>query len=78
MQVLPPESSQQDVYVAAVKDVVEDVMAGYNGTVMAYGQTGTLANDATGRHTRSTSLTRHPQVLARRTRWATSSPTQSG
>jgi len=28
------------VYNSAVKDVVEDVMKGFNGTVMAYGQTG--------------------------------------
>jgi hypothetical protein len=32
-QVLGPNSTQQDVYMAGVKDVVEDVLKGYNGTV---------------------------------------------
>ncbi|GAB4821469.1 hypothetical protein N2152v2_008515 [Parachlorella kessleri] len=39
-KVLGPSSSQSDVYQAAVKPIVEDVLNGYNGTVMAYGQTG--------------------------------------
>ncbi|RMZ57100.1 hypothetical protein APUTEX25_002332 [Auxenochlorella protothecoides] len=39
-EVLPPSASQADVYAAAVRPIVEDVLAGYNGTVMAYGQTG--------------------------------------
>ena len=38
---LPPSASQSDVYQAAVRPIVEDVLRGYNGTVMAYGQTGT-------------------------------------
>ena len=38
MQVLGPEASQEDVYEAAVRPIVEDVMRGYNGTIMAYGQ----------------------------------------
>eukprot|EP00887_Chlorella_sp_A99_P003331 scaffold26.g3331.t1 len=38
--VLPPGATQSDVYQAAVRPIVEDVLAGYNGTVMAYGQTG--------------------------------------
>lgn len=29
----------QDVYVNSAKDVVESAMAGYNGTLFAYGQT---------------------------------------
>lgn len=41
-EVLRPDASQADVYEAAVAPVVEDVMHGYNGTVMAYGQTGAL------------------------------------
>ena len=40
MQILPEESTQADVYQSAVSSVVEDVMRGYNGTIMAYGQTG--------------------------------------
>lgn len=39
-KVLETDASQQDVFNAAVKDVVDDVLKGYNGTVMAYGQTG--------------------------------------
>eukprot|EP00899_Mesostigma_viride_P014683 jgi/Mesvir1/23215/Mv22674-RA.2 len=38
--VLPPSCTQGDVYLHAAKPVVEDVLQGYNGTVMAYGQTG--------------------------------------
>ncbi len=40
MQVLEPTATQQDVFNAGVKDVVDDILMGYNGTVMAYGQTG--------------------------------------
>ena len=40
LQVLDETAAQADVYNAAVKPIVEDVMAGYNGTIMAYGQTG--------------------------------------
>lgn len=42
-EVLRPAASQADVYEAAVAPVVDDVMHGYNGTVMAYGQTGALS-----------------------------------
>jgi hypothetical protein len=38
--VLPETASQVDVYTAAVEPIVEDVLNGYNGTIMAYGQTG--------------------------------------
>ena len=38
VQVLGPEATQEDVYEAAVRPIVEDVMRGYNGTIMAYGQ----------------------------------------
>eukprot|EP00271_Cylindrocystis_brebissonii_P005282 TRINITY_DN1725_c0_g1_i1.p1 TRINITY_DN1725_c0_g1~~TRINITY_DN1725_c0_g1_i1.p1 ORF type:complete len:749 (-),score=129.47 TRINITY_DN1725_c0_g1_i1:469-2715(-) len=38
--VLPPSASQGDVYGVAARPVVADVLNGYNGTVMAYGQTG--------------------------------------
>ncbi len=40
MQVLGPGASQLDVYTRAVRPVVDDVLAGYNGAVLAYGQTG--------------------------------------
>ncbi|CAG9460470.1 unnamed protein product [Pedinophyceae sp. YPF-701] len=39
-KVLPTTASQMDVYDVAGRPVVEDVLMGYNGTIMAYGQTG--------------------------------------
>ncbi|MEW5313230.1 MAG: hypothetical protein WDW38_004816 [Sanguina aurantia] len=39
-KVLGPEATQHDMYACGVKDVIADVLQGYNGTVMAYGQTG--------------------------------------
>lgn len=38
--ILSPRSTQQDVYNEAVRPIVDDVLLGYNGSVMAYGQTG--------------------------------------
>mmetsp|Transcript_384 Transcript_384/g.449 ORF Transcript_384/g.449 Transcript_384/m.449 type:complete len:794 (+) Transcript_384:369-2750(+) len=35
------EDSQQDVYDVVARPIVEDVLKGYNGAIMAYGQTGT-------------------------------------
>ncbi|KAG6579453.1 Kinesin-like protein KIN-UA, partial [Cucurbita argyrosperma subsp. sororia] len=40
-EVLTEFASQKRVYEAVVKPVVESVLDGYNGTIMAYGQTGT-------------------------------------
>ncbi|BDA45755.1 probable Kinesin heavy chain at N-terminal half [Coccomyxa sp. Obi] len=39
-KVLREDASQADVFHAAVQPIVGDVMNGYNGTIMAYGQTG--------------------------------------
>jgi kinesin family protein 3/17 len=39
--VFPQGSSQESVYVVAVSQIVDFVLQGYNGTVFAYGQTGT-------------------------------------
>ena len=39
-KVLEATATQQDVFNSSVKDVVDDILQGYNGTVMAYGQTG--------------------------------------
>lgn len=36
-----PESKQSDVYQSVVAPLIEEVLAGYNCTVFAYGQTGT-------------------------------------
>lgn len=38
---LPPESTQVDVYERVAAHIVRDVLQGYNGTIFAYGQTGT-------------------------------------
>lgn len=45
-EVLRQHSTQGDVYAAAVEPVVADVLNGYNGTVMAYGQTGAPSHHA--------------------------------
>ncbi|KAG7467332.1 hypothetical protein MATL_G00152230 [Megalops atlanticus] len=38
-RVLPPNTGQEQVYNACAKQIVKDVLAGYNGTIFAYGQT---------------------------------------
>jgi len=38
--VFPPHTSQEFFYENSCKDVVDDVLKGYNGTIFAYGQTG--------------------------------------
>lgn len=38
--VYPQQSTQQEIYQEAVSPMVEEVIAGYNVTIMAYGQTG--------------------------------------
>ncbi|CAL5050709.1 unnamed protein product [Urochloa decumbens] len=48
-EVLTEFSSQKRVYEVVAKPVVESVMEGYNGTVMAYGQTGTGKTFTLGR-----------------------------
>ena len=42
---LPEDASQADVYQAAVRSIVDDVMQGFNGTVMAYGQVSLITID---------------------------------
>lgn len=39
-EVFRPGASQQDVYAKTAKDMVSEVLKGYNCTVFAYGQTG--------------------------------------
>eukprot|EP00767_Chilomastix_cuspidata_P004389 gnl/Chilomastix_cuspidata/4525.p1 GENE.gnl/Chilomastix_cuspidata/4525~~gnl/Chilomastix_cuspidata/4525.p1 ORF type:complete len:1009 (+),score=326.73 gnl/Chilomastix_cuspidata/4525:178-3027(+) len=39
--VFGPSTKQVEVFDMAARDIVEDVMRGYNGTLLAYGQTGT-------------------------------------
>ncbi|KAK6929165.1 Kinesin motor domain [Dillenia turbinata] len=48
-EVFPESASQKRVYEAVAKPVVESVLDGYNGTVMAYGQTGTGKTYTIGR-----------------------------
>ena len=38
VQVLPSAALQTEVYEAAASDIVDDVLNGFNGTIMAYGQ----------------------------------------
>ena len=38
---LLPSSKQQDIYDETVHDLVDSVLEGFNGTIFAYGQTGT-------------------------------------
>jgi kinesin family member 5 len=38
-KVFKPGCNQESVYKATAKDIVEDVLSGYNGTIFAYGQT---------------------------------------
>jgi len=38
-KVLKPNVTQEQVYNAAARDIVKDVLMGYNGTIFAYGQT---------------------------------------
>merc|ERR1719392_133505 len=38
-KVLKPNITQEQVYLAAAKSIVKDVLCGYNGTIFAYGQT---------------------------------------
>ncbi|PIO74730.1 kinesin motor domain protein [Teladorsagia circumcincta] len=39
--VFPPDCDQMRVYNVAARPIVENVLKGYNGTIFAYGQTGT-------------------------------------
>nr|AMS24206.1 armadillo repeat-containing kinesin b [Marsilea vestita] len=48
-EILTEFSSQKRVYEVVAKPVVESVLEGYNGTVMAYGQTGTGKTFTLGR-----------------------------
>uniref|UniRef100_A0A8D0G3D8 Kinesin-like protein n=1 Tax=Sphenodon punctatus TaxID=8508 RepID=A0A8D0G3D8_SPHPU len=38
-RVLPPNTAQEQVYNTCAKQIVKDVLEGYNGTIFAYGQT---------------------------------------
>ena len=38
-RIFPPTSTQQDIYSFGVKGIIDSVLDGYNGTVLAYGQT---------------------------------------
>ena len=58
-------ASQADLYRAAVAPVVEDVLSGYNGTIMAYGCTG-APPPAALRHEWSSPLPRSLQELTQR------------
>lgn len=48
-EVLTEFASQKRVYEVVARPVVESVLEGYNGTIMAYGQTGTGKTYTLGR-----------------------------
>jgi kinesin family protein 5 len=39
-KVFSPNSTQKDIYDYAAENMVNDIMQGYNGTIFAYGQSG--------------------------------------
>jgi len=39
-KILTEEASQEETYSSTVKELLDDVLAGYNATVFAYGATG--------------------------------------
>jgi DNA replication protein DnaC len=39
-RIFTPESTQQDVYNEIARTTINDVLIGYNGTIFAYGQSG--------------------------------------
>jgi hypothetical protein len=43
--VMPPESTQEDIYIRAGKPILERALAGYNSSIFVYGQTGKLSYD---------------------------------
>ncbi|CAB4063577.1 KIF3A [Lepeophtheirus salmonis] len=47
--VFPPDVRQMDVYNRVARPIVDNVLKGYNGTIFAYGQTGTGKNFHDGR-----------------------------
>ena len=38
-RIFTPSSTQEDIYSFGVKEIIDSVLNGYNGTVLAYGQT---------------------------------------
>ncbi|CAG5115066.1 unnamed protein product [Candidula unifasciata] len=40
-EIFNPASTQEDVFNVAAKDIIQNFLNGYNGTIFAYGQTGT-------------------------------------
>ena len=41
-RVFRPDATQEMIYNATAKDIVQDVLCGYNGTIFAYGQTSSV------------------------------------
>jgi kinesin family protein 5 len=39
-KIFTPASSQHDIFQYSAASIVDDIMSGYNGTLLAYGQTG--------------------------------------
>jgi len=55
-RIFPPSSTQEDIYSFGVKGIIDSVLDGYNGTVLAYGQTSsgktyTMQGELSNEHT---------------------------
>uniref|UniRef100_A0A8P4KFC8 Kinesin-like protein n=1 Tax=Dicentrarchus labrax TaxID=13489 RepID=A0A8P4KFC8_DICLA len=65
-RVLPPNTSQEQVYDQCAKQIVKDVLGGYNGTIFAYGQTSsgkTHTMEVRGSFSPSTGKLHDPQLM---------------
>jgi hypothetical protein len=51
-KVFKPNATQDKVYNEAAKSIVTDVLAGYNGTIFAYGQTSSGKPLSQNKHSR--------------------------
>ena len=60
-RIFPPSSTQEDIYSFGVKEIIDSVLNGYNGTVLAYGQTSS-GKTYTAMHTQ-----RRPSMLSKKT-----------
>lgn len=74
-EVFAESASQKRVYEVVAKPVVESVLEGYNGTVMAYGQTGTGKTYTLGRLGKDNVSERGIMVRALEDIFASTSPT---
>ncbi|EER04371.1 kif-3, putative, partial [Perkinsus marinus ATCC 50983] len=68
--VYPPVASQSQIYEEAAYPIVENVLEGYNGTIFAYGQTGTgkthtMVGPSGGKKSDTVSFREHLSIFLR-------------